>query len=391
VRKTLIAALSVALAFTAAACGSAENASSSKDDITIGLLAPLTGGVAATAEQQQRVVKIAVDKANKDGGIDGRQLVLKTYDTQLTPEVAAQQAQRAVTQDKVSALIGPFTTSEALAVGTLAERLKVVTMSGSASTEAVTKDKRFSFRTAPLSGDLADGLVKVAVALGVDSVVMLHDSGGSGLAFKPLIETAVAENNIDLTGSIQYPLSASDVSSEVTKAVRSKPGAVVIAGSNAADYGLIMKTMVEQGLDVPVLGFSPIVLQESIKIAAGAYDTLPAVYTVEGADTTKPQYKQLLDAYNAAYDKAANLPEQVLGAYDASQLIFEGLAKSGGKGGDALVDALESLPGREGTNGLAGSIQQFSADSHDALQGTYVVPYKIVGGVPTQDTSLDLK
>jgi branched-chain amino acid transport system substrate-binding protein len=374
-----------------AACGGNDGSSggSGSGTVTLGVLAPLTGAVAGNAEQQVNAAKLAVKQFNADGGIDGAKVQLKVYDTQLAPEVATQQAQRAVTQDKVVGLLGPYTTSEGLAVAEIADRSKIPTITGSASTEAVTQDHPYMFRVAPLSTDLAGALVETALKLDVKKAVLLYDSGGSGLAFKPLVEAAAKEQGVRLTHSIQYTLGASDVSAEVTKAANGDPDALFIAGSAGGDYGLIAKSMTEQGLDIPVLGFSPIVLPDAVQIAADAYKTLPGVYTVECADPTKPEYRKLLEEYNAEFAKVSTLPEQVLGMYDATQSMLEALKETDGKGGEALAKALEELPARVGTNGKTDAELQFSADDHDAFSTDYLSPYKMQDGEPVLDASLD--
>lgn len=378
---TVAAATTVSVATTVAPA--------SGEPVTIALLAPLTGPVAQTAKQVENVVKMAADEYNLVGGVGGRPVEIKVYDTELKPEVAAQQAQRAIDQDGVTAIIGPWSTSEALAVAEVTERTGTVNINFSAATPSITAGKKYVFRTSPLTPDLGAGMVQVAQALGAKSVALMYDSGGFGLGAQPVIEGAASKAGLPLTG-VQYTINATSVQAEVQKAASAKPEAVLIAGSAGADYGLIAKAMVEQGLDVPLIGFSPIVLPDAISTSAGAYDTLPGVYTLQTADTTKDLYKSLLERYNKKFDPIKNIPEQMLGSFDALWWLVDGLNESDLEGGDPLVAALESLPAREGANGRAGSKQQFGPGKRDALSGNYLVPYRLVNGQPQQDTTLTL-
>ena len=151
-RRLLTAVVAAVLVTTVAACGSdSDDASASGGSITIGLLAPLTGPVAQNAETERNIVEMRIKQINADGGVDGKTLKLKVYDTKLDPATAAQEAQRAISQDKVGALIGPYTTSEALAVADVVERSKVVDINNSAASEAITAGKKYVFRTSPLT------------------------------------------------------------------------------------------------------------------------------------------------------------------------------------------------------------------------------------------------
>lgn len=405
------AVLACALALIAGACGSDDDKSTTdttaasgasgtdaqktgacegSDEIKIGLLAPMTGPSAQSAKWVENATKLAVEQVNDEGILGDRALKLSTYDTEFLPEVATQQAQRAITQDSVQAIVGPWSTTEALAVADVVEREGVVDINNSAATPTITAGKKFVFRTSPLTPDLASGLVDVAVALGVKNAVLMHESGGFGQGAVEPIKAAAEAAGLELSEVIQFPTSATDVSAEVATAARAKPGAVLIASAAGADSGLIGKAMAEQGLEVPFIGFSPVGLPDAISIAGDAYDKLPGVYTLSTADRTNPNYKKLLDAYDKAYDPIDGLPEQALGAYDAVRWLSEGLAASACESGEALAQALETLDPRSGVNGRSGSEQAFGPDDHDAFSDDYLVPYKVEDGKLVQDTELEL-
>ena len=392
-RRAFTTAAALLLAVSLAACG---NSSSGDDEgsgggtVTIGLLSPLTGGIAQTAEIQRNAVQLRVDQINDDGGVDGKKIELKVYDTKLDPAVATQQAQRAISQDKVTALIGPWTSTEALAVGEVVERAKVVEINSSAAAEAITEGKNYIFRTSPLTRDLTKAMVQMGSESGAASGALLHDNSSFGLGAKEPIETAAKAADFNLVDSVEYPLGATDVSAQVAAIAKNDPGVVFIAGGGGAEYGLIAKAMVEQGLNVPLIGFSPLISADAIKIAAGAYDTLPGAYTLGCLDSSKPQYKEFLEQYKEKYGEVGALPEQVLQAVDALDWIAKGLEESGGKGGDCLATALTKLPAAESLSGRAGAEQQFTADDHDGYGEAYLVPYKVENGAPVQsDINID--
>ena len=373
-----------------AACGGGPGGgSSSGETLTVGLLAPLTGTVAQTAEQQRDVVQLKVDQINAAGGVAGRQLTLKVYDTKTDPATATQQAQRAISQDRVGALIGPWTSTEGLAVAEMVERAKVVDINSSAAAAAITQGRKYVFRTGPLTNDLATGMMRLAKAAGRANGALLYDSSSFGKGAKGPLEDAAKAAGIGLTAGIEYPIGASDVSAQVAAAAKSTPQAVFVAGAGGADYGLIGKTMVEQGLNVPLIGFGPVITPDAIKIAGSAYDALPGVYTLGCVDGSKPQVKELLDAYNAKHPPVSVLPEQVLQAVDALNWLVAGFGKTAGKGGEDLASALENLPATPSIGGRTGAVQQFTATDHDGYGSDYLVPYKVEGGKTVQ-ASLDI-
>lgn len=374
------------LSLSVAACGGGSTGTDA-ESIKVGVLLPLAGPVAQTAGLMKNVAEMTAAQINAAGGVDGKNIDIEVYDTKTDPAEAAKQAQRAITQDKVTALIGAFTTPETLAVADVAdvaERSKVVLIAPSAATPAITADKKYVFRTAPVTGDLAEGMMQVAKALGDTNGALMYDSGGLGLGAKDPIEAAAAQEGVTLTGSVQYPLNASDVSAQVSAAAKDKPGAVFIAGSAGADHGVVAKAMVEQGLKVPFIGLSPIGTPDAIQIAEQAYAQLPGVYTLQCTDQNNPMYQKMLADYNAAYPPVDGLTEQSVQTGVALEWIAEGLGKTGGEGGENLASALEQLPARETAGGRTGAMQQFTADDHDAYGDNYLVAYKVVDGKLTQ-------
>ncbi|GAB3082005.1 ABC transporter substrate-binding protein [Nocardioides zeae] len=388
-RRALSLTASMMLAVPLAACGGSSDGGGS-GPVTVGVLLPLTGASAQGAEQAENALELRLDQINAEGGVDGRDVELKVYDTKLDPATATQQAQRAISQDRVAALIGPWTSTEALAVGEVVERAGVVTINNSASAPAITEDKEYVFRTSPRTPDLAVAIAQVGTGTGAANGALLYDGSSFGLGAKDPIEAAAEDEGLDLVTSVEYPIGASDVSAQVASVVEKDPGVVIIAGAAGADYGLIAKAMQEQGLAVPIIGLSPIVSPDALRIGEGAYAALPGVYTVGCVDETKPAYSELLEDYNEEFTPVEVLPEQALQAVDALNWIVAGLGETQGEGSDELVGALTSLPAVESVGGRTGARQQFTTEDHDAYGEGYLVPYQVVdGGLAQADLDVD--
>ena len=80
-------------------------------------------------ENQRIAAQIAVDEINARGGINGRMVRIETFDSSGKPEQAVVGVRTLEKDEKVLAIIGPFSSSEARVAFPIAERLKIVTMS----------------------------------------------------------------------------------------------------------------------------------------------------------------------------------------------------------------------------------------------------------------------
>lgn len=373
-------ALSVAV-LTTAGCGSGDTAGGGggDGDITIAVIVPLTGASAKTATQMQNAAQLAAETINADGGIDGRDIVLKVYDDKLTPEDATKEAQRAITRDGAVAIVGAQSSGEALAIREVAERSKVPFITSSATAEAVTEGAAFTYRIAPLLTDYANGVVDTGMALGLKSPAVLNDSGAAGLLLKDLFLAHADEVGMKFAGDpIEYPFNGTDMSAQVSAAEATNPDGVLIGGSAGSDHGLVAKTMLEQGLDVPLVGFSPILVSDAITIAGDAYSELPGVYSLQNLDQNKQATQDFFAAYEEEFG-ADHLTEHPAQTYDALMILADALTETQGEGGQALADALDGMEPYEGTSGKEGSTIAFTADQHDGFTGDYLVTYKMNG------------
>jgi branched-chain amino acid transport system substrate-binding protein len=372
----LAAAASLALA----GCGGKSASSGGgKDPLVVAVVVPLTGASAKTAEQMVNGAKLAVEKVNAAGGVGGRKLEIKVYDDKLTGEDAGKEAQRAITRDRAIAIVGGQSSGEALAIREVAERAKVPYITPSATAESVTKGAVYTYRIAPLLTDYATGVVDTAKALGLKKPAVLNDSGSAGLLLKDLFSKHAKEVGLSFAGDpIEYPINGTDMTAQVSAAASKKPDGVLIGGSAGSDHGLVAKTMLEQGLNVPLIGFSPILVSDAVKIAGKAYSDLPGVYSLQNLDQTKDSTKSFIADYKAKFG-AADLTEHPAQTFDAINVLTEALKASGGEGGQKLVDALNSIKPHDGVSGKSGSQIEFSKDRHDGFKGKYLVTYKMNG------------
>src|SRR5262245_42178073 len=82
--------------------GTAQAASGSGNTILIGHFGSMTGSEATFGQSTDNGVRLAVKEANAAGGINGKQIELKTYDDQGKSQEAGTAVTRLITSDKVT-------------------------------------------------------------------------------------------------------------------------------------------------------------------------------------------------------------------------------------------------------------------------------------------------
>ena len=135
-RSILGASSLLPLATALALCLAAPAYAQSKDPIKIGVIAEVQSiAGAATPGGAQ----IAADEINAKGGVMGRKIEIVTYDNKSSSADSVRAFQRAVSEDKVSAVIASYISEVVLALEPWASRLKTPFVTPGAASNEISK------------------------------------------------------------------------------------------------------------------------------------------------------------------------------------------------------------------------------------------------------------
>jgi branched-chain amino acid transport system substrate-binding protein len=302
-RRTLLknsAAAAAALSFDW------TRAQAQAETVRIGVIYDLTGPFAAGGSVASSVgTQIAIDLVNEKGGVGGKyKIVPVAADSQSKPDVAINEAERLINQEKIDIINGIFASSHAVPLSARVEQQKKILWITTAVATAVFKDKdlHYVFR-AQIHSDqygqaFASFLAEHAQAkLGIEpkelKVALIHEDGPYGVGVAAADEAYSKQAGLQIVLKEGYSASAPDLSVLVTKIKRS--GAVVIshAGYNP-DITLFLRQARENGLRFKML------------FGAGAgYSQLDKLRATFGPDIDNfcnidPVPAQLLDASKLA-------------------------------------------------------------------------------------------
>ena len=96
------------------------------EKVTFGASLPLTGGLAINGEKHKEGYELCIDLVNKAGGLLGEPAEIVISDNQSTNETAQAQFERLINEDKVSALLGTFSSRITFPTTSIAEQNKMV-------------------------------------------------------------------------------------------------------------------------------------------------------------------------------------------------------------------------------------------------------------------------
>lgn len=271
------------------------------ENLRIGLIYDLTGPFAAGGSVASSIgAQVAIDLVNEKGGVGGKYKVAPVAaDSQSKPDVAINEAERLISQEKIDILNGVYASSHAVPLAAKVEQQKKILWITTAVSTAVFKDKnlQYVFR-AQIHSDqygqaFAGFLAEHAKAkLGIDpkevKVALIHEDGPYGVGVAAADEAYAKQAGIQVVLREGYSASAPDLSVLVTKIKRAKADVISHAGYNP-DITLFLRQARESGLRFKML------------FGAGAgYSQLDKLRATFGADIDNfcnidPVPAQLLD------------------------------------------------------------------------------------------------
>ena len=116
----------VAVALGAVAVLAVASPAAAQGPIKIGASISLTGTYAKLGTYQKEGYELCAQEANDKGGVLGRKIEFVIYDDQSTPATGVRLYEKLITEDKVEAVMGPYSSPISEAVANVTEKYKKV-------------------------------------------------------------------------------------------------------------------------------------------------------------------------------------------------------------------------------------------------------------------------
>lgn len=313
---------------------------SSSGPIKVGVNVPLSGALASYGKNVLDGVNIRLQEINDAGGINGRQVVLVVEDNRGDP-VETRSAYKKLAQiDGVCAVIGPITSTNALAVKIDAESAKVPTLSPTATNDTVTANAHYVFRAC--FKDSFQGQVVAdyaAKTLGIKKAAVMTDknsdySKGLSVSFRKAFEASggavVAEEN--------YQQKDTDFGTQLVKIKNAGAELIFVPG-----YPPEVPQIIKQA---KVIGFTGRLCgadgwdNEAVIQAAGENIEGCFIVGAFSPEDTRPAVAGFVQKASAKLGRTPGTFEAL--GYDSMTLLAEAI-KSAGDDPKAIAEALRKL------------------------------------------------
>lgn len=335
-KRTFLAA-AAALGLSA---GFGLGAAQAQEAVKIGLILPMTGPFASTGKQISAAVNLYLQQ--NGAAVAGRKVEVILKDDTGVADVTRRLAQELIVNDKVTALAGFGLTPLALATAPLATQAKTPMVVMAAATSIITDRSPFVLRTSQVVPQIAAPFGTWASQQGMKRVITMVSDYGPGHD----VETAFSQTFKAAGGqaeNMRMPLANPDFSPFLQRAADAKPDAILIFVPSGQG-STFMKQFVERGLDksgIKLIGTGDVTDDD---LMPNMDDAALGIVTAQhySAAHDSPENKRFVEEFKKA-NPGMRPNFMAVGGYDGMHALMEGLKKTNGQGGEALVDAIKGM------------------------------------------------
>jgi len=352
--------------------------------LTLGFTTAKSGNWVSLTRRNEIAVNLAVEEVNRAGGVHGRPVAVRAFDSASRPEQAAVAVRHFAEDEGALAIIGPFSSSECRVAFPVGDRMGIAQMAIASSAPGLSAPFRFAFRNTSDEAYLFERLLPIAREAGVQI-------GSAGIAyttdevigrsmgtqvFPRLLQAA----NIPVTQTVSFPVAAFDMSAQVAQLRGGNPDIVCMGGPPEPAIVLV-REMRRQGMRGRIVGGTTIVdVNLPSRMGADGNGTLVSATHFYNFDTPAAIAfrEEFVNRSRAAGESGDLRP----GMYDAAahsivHLYAEAMRRARVTGERARLAAertaiRDELRALRNVETIEGTLARFT-EGGDALKTTYVL------------------
>jgi len=239
--------------------GIASSAMAESKQIKIGVIFDLSGALAAGGSKASYLgTKFAIDMINERGGVEGYKIVPIYADAQSKVEVAINETERLINQEKVDMIMGVFSSAQCVPMGQRLDQAKKFMWANVCVSSAVMKNKnlKYVFRAQVHSDQYGEASCRflsenAKAKFGKNpsdlKIAIIYEDGPYGAGVAMGNEAVCKKMGMKIALKEGYAATSPDLSPLVTKLRRARPDVILHTGYNP-DITLFLRQSKEQGL-----------------------------------------------------------------------------------------------------------------------------------------------
>jgi branched-chain amino acid transport system substrate-binding protein len=351
------------------------------EPIKIGCLFDLSGPAGHIGTPSKYVAEMAVDRINKEGGVNGSQIVLIYGDSESDAGKAALQAKRLIEKEKVAALIGPTRTESAMAILNIVQKAGIPTVACVGGTPPVDPVRKWVFKSPQKTITAVEKIYIYLQKKGIKKIAIITASDKFGEEGEKSLVKLASKYGISIVAAEKFDVKDSDMTVQLTK-MKNMDAQALICWTIGPPGSIVAKNVKQLDFKIPLIQCHGLPDPKYIELAGAAADgtMMPStklMVPTQLADTD-PQKKLILEFVNEYENvkKYGKVSTHSGYAWDAIMLVVNGMRKAGSTDPEKVRTAIENTKDFVSISG----IYNMSAEDHCGLGVDSMVMIEVKDG-----------
>jgi branched-chain amino acid transport system substrate-binding protein len=286
----------LAAAFAAAL---ASGAAAQSGPVNFAFIGELSGAGAVSSTNFRDGALLAIEEINAKGGLLGRKIELKQYDTQTNPGTARSQMQKAIDEEPY-VILGPIFSGIVKVSMMLAAQAEIPQIMGGEASDLTQQGNAYLFRTSfgqqASMPKIANYMRDTVKAKSVAVVWVNNDFGKGG---RDNFTKEMNARGIKIVADLSTESGQTDFAADVVKAKAANPDAIFVY-TNEEESARFLREARKQGIAVPLIGETTLLGQKVIDLAGDAANGARG-HVGLSADIPVPAVEEFKNKFNARF------------------------------------------------------------------------------------------
>jgi branched-chain amino acid transport system substrate-binding protein len=313
-------------------------------ELLLGYLPALAGPFATLSRTDEIAAQIAVDEINAAGGVGGKKIRIISFDTGGKPDQAVVGLRKLAEDDKVLAIIGPFSSGECRVVFPAAERTGIVTMSMASSAPKLAEPFTYGLRNTSDEGYMFQRVMKTLqqkkYPIATASIAYATDDVISKTMGEVVLPNVMKQFGTEVKGSVTFQTQAFDLATQVSQ-LKAQPTELIGIGSGPEPAVRLAQELRRQGVAGRLVAGSTIGDSELARRMGndGNGTVIPTTFYSGVSDKAKKFEDELIKRAKAAGIERSSASQFEAATYDIVQFYAHAMKEAKVTGDAATLTA----------------------------------------------------
>ena len=307
-------------------------------EISIGVVLPLTGHLAAAGELMKQGFDLALDEIN-NGQFGNTQFNFIIEDDTSMPEGAVDAFNKLIHEDSMSVILGPASSTATRAAFPIAQENGIVAISPTSGERGLSAIGDFVFRI-PLTTDVLvpKGIEVTYAKLGYQRVATMYDeTDGFSTDRDKALQEAFTVKDIEVLTTESFRSGDTDFSAQLTRIQALNPDAIFVSALPPEKPGILIQAR-QLGISVPFI-VSSVTNVEVAAAGAAAEGVITFIGWLPTDDT--PGNQAFVKNYSATYGMEPNV--FATASYASVHILAEAIKNAQATDSISIRDALANI------------------------------------------------